>query len=140
MLPTQTTAPNIDANKSAPPQSLSPRGALYVLLLLTLLAAAVRFPHLDRPPLLIDECFTFWRTCGTYGDLVDTLRDDGFVPLHYELLWWIKQGLPLTSHFHIFPHGLFLTPTVMRFTPALFGTLMVPVIYFVSRQLFDRKT
>jgi hypothetical protein len=140
ILPPQNTALNPDASKSAPPESISHRSALAILLLLTLLAAAVRFQHLDRPPLLIDECFTFWRTCGTYSDLVDTLRDDGFVPLHYELLWWLKQGLPLGSHFRIFPHGLFLTPTVMRFLPALFGTLMVPIIYFVSRQLFDRKT
>src|SRR5271170_1683635 len=103
---------SVTSDKSVPLESLSARSALYILLLLTILAAAVRFPHLDRPPLLIDECFTFWRTCGTYHDLVDTLRDDGFVPLHYELLWWIEQGLPLGG-LHIFSHGLFLTPTVM---------------------------
>ena len=111
-----------------------------ILLAITVFAGVIRFSHLERPPLLIDECFTFWRTCGSYGQLVETLRDDGFVPLHYELLWWIKQGMPLGPHVHIVRDGLFQTPFIMRFIPALCGTLMVPVMYFVARQLFGRAT
>jgi hypothetical protein len=113
---------------------------LIVLSLITLGAAGVRFARLDHPPLLIDECFTFWRTCGSYNDLVDTLRNDGFVPLHYELLWWISRGLPLSANMRLVRGGLFLTPHVMRFVPAICGTLMIPAIYFVARQLFRRST
>src|SRR5271170_1278254 len=98
---------SVTSDKSVPLESLSARSALYILLLLTILAAAVRFPHLERPPLLIDECFTFWRTCGSYSDLVGTLRDDGFVPLHYELLWWIGAGMPI-GHLHLVSGGIYL--------------------------------
>jgi hypothetical protein len=140
-----TTTIAAAANVTAAPRTvtvgatISGRQAAIALLLLTVFAGAIRFTRLDRPPLLIDECFTFWRTCGSYGDLVETLRDDGFVPLHYELLWWIKQGMPLTPHTQIIRGGLYQTPIVMRFVPAVCGTLMVPVMFFVARQLFGRR-
>jgi 4-amino-4-deoxy-L-arabinose transferase-like glycosyltransferase len=59
--------------------------------------------------------------------MLDPLRDDGFVPLHYELEW-------LVGHFFK------STPFVIRFVPALCGTLMVPAIYFLARQLLQRST
>ncbi len=111
---------------------------LLALLILTVIGGVVRFGHRDRPPLWIDECFTFWRVCGSYQDLVNTLRDDGFVPLHYELLWWIHAGMPI-GHWRIFTHGIYLTPQVMRFVPALCGTLMIPTIFFAARQLLRRR-
>jgi hypothetical protein len=116
------------------------RADLWLLLALTGLSGALCFNRLSYPSMLIDECFTYWRTCGTLGELLDTLRNDAFMPLHYELLNWIRQGFPLGFGVRIVPGGVWLTPSVMRFVPALSGTLMTPVMYFLARQLFNRRT
>jgi len=118
------TVPYIVGRQAEP---ISARRAAVLLITITLAAGVMRFCFLSRPPLWIDEGLTFWRVCGTYDQLLETLRDDGFVPLHYELLWWIGRHWPLT-------------PFVMRFIPALCGTLLVPIMYFLARQLLGRRT
>jgi len=97
------------------------------LVLLTVLAGVLRFIRLDQPCLWYDESMVFWRTCGSYGQLLDCLRSDGFVPLHYSLIWVITRfARP--------------TPFVLRFVPALTGTLMVPAVYFLARQMLRVST
>lgn len=130
------------APTSAPvaPRAAKTHGDLWTLLALTALSAVLCFNRLSHPSMLIDECFTYWRICGTLGQLLDTLRNDGFMPLHYELLNWIRQGFPLGFGYHIVPGGILMTPAAMRFVPALSGTLMTPVMYFLARQLFNRRT
>ena len=44
------------------------------LLLLAVLAAALRFTHADRPCLWGDEAWVYSRTCGTYRELLAILR------------------------------------------------------------------
>ena len=102
-------------------------GALLVLLVLTVAAGVIRFSYLDRPPLWGDEARVYYRICGTYEQMLEPLKEDGFVPLHYELNWVI-------GHFHK------PTPLVIRFVPALCGTLFIPAIYFLARQLLPRST
>jgi 4-amino-4-deoxy-L-arabinose transferase-like glycosyltransferase len=116
-------------NDSPAPQLRSAFGNLRFvpLLLLTILAGAIRFTRIDHPPLWYDESMVFWRTCGTYGQLLDCLRTDGFVPLHYSLVWVITRFFRPT-------------PLVLRLVPALCGTLMVPAVYFLAKQLLPRKT
>ena len=115
-------------------------GHYLALLLLIVVAAALRFYDQSSPPLWGDEAATFGRVCGTYQQMLDTLRTAGFGPLHYELYWWIGQGMPLPGGKSIVPGGIPLTPTVMRFVPALAGTLMVPAMYLLARQLVSRQT
>ncbi len=98
-----------------------------LLSLLTILAGIIRFTRLDHPSLWYDESMVFRRTCGTYGQLLDCLRTDGFVPLHYSLVWVISRFFKPT-------------PIVLRFFPALCGTLMTPAVYFLARQLLNRST
>ena len=98
-----------------------------VLILLTLIAGAIRFTRLSHPALWYDESMVFWRTCGTYGQLLDCLRTDGFVPLHYSLMWLIKRFVQPT-------------PFALRFVPALCGTVMVPAVYFLALQLVHVRT
>src|SRR5580700_9242204 len=105
-------APESAVNTRAETKS---RADLWILLALTGLSAALCFNRLSYPSMLIDECFTYWRTCGTLGELLDTLRNDAFMPLHYELLNWIRQGFPLGFGFRIVPGGVWLTPSVIRF-------------------------
>src|SRR3954469_20972427 len=67
----------------------------YTLLAIIIFGGILRFTRLAHPPLWIDEGLTFWRVCGDYQGLINSLRIDGFVPLHYTILWWIRQGMPL---------------------------------------------
>jgi hypothetical protein len=137
----QTLTQGIVQKVPAPPaKPKAVRWHRWALLALTALSGALCFNRLSVPPLLIDECFTYWRTCGNLDQLLDTLRNDAFVPLHYELINWIGQGFPLGWGFHLVPGGIWLTPTVLRFYPALCGMLMTPVMYFLARQIFSRRT
>src|SRR5689334_12565636 len=60
--------------------------------------------------------------------MLDLVSFAGFAPLHYELYWWIGH------------HVAKLTPIVMRLVPAISGTLMVPAVYFLARQLVSIRT
>jgi hypothetical protein len=102
------------------------RRELLIALGLTLLGGVLRFIFIERPPLWGDDAFTFMRVCGTYQQMLDALQDWGFAPLHYELLWWIGQHTTLT-------------PFMMRLVPAIAGTLMVPAMYWLARELAGRK-
>ena len=94
--------------------------------LIILLGGSLRFAYLTRPCLWGDEALTFGRVASGYQDLLDVLQRDGFVPLHYELYW-------LIGRFFV------LTPWTMRLVPALAGTLMVPAMYFLARQMLTRQ-
>jgi hypothetical protein len=104
-----------------------------ILLAITLAGAGFRFVTLDRPPLWGDEALTYSRVCGSLDEMFDILRYDGFMPLHYELYWWLGHGMPI-GHWQL-TSPILLTPKVMRIIPALCGTLMIPAIYFATRQL-----
>src|SRR3954466_6640820 len=95
------------------------------ILLLTLVGGFLRFAYLDRPAIWCDEAATFMRVCGTFQQLVDELVIAGFAPLHYLLYWWIRQHTPLT-------------PVVLRLTPAIAGTLMIPAMYWLAGRVCSR--
>lgn len=92
-----------------------------------LLGGVLRFAWLDRPVLWGDEAATWARSCGTFQDMLTTNRGDGFVPLHYELYWAIGKLWKLDTW-------------RMRLVPAIAGTLMVPAMYFLARQLVRART
>lgn len=101
-------------------------GHLILLAGLTVLAGVLRFLRLDQPAIWGDEAATFMRVCGTWPQLLIELQGEqyisGFAPFHYMLYWWIGQQTTLT-------------PFMMRLVPALAGTLMVPAIYLLARQV-----
>jgi 4-amino-4-deoxy-L-arabinose transferase-like glycosyltransferase len=100
---------------------------LALLALITLIGGIFRFYRLTYPALWNDECLVYWRVCGTYGQMLRPLSLDGFPPLHYSLYW-------LIGHYHT------LTPFVMRLVPAICGTLTIPAIYFLARQMLAKRT
>jgi len=119
----------------APAEQASPKKSfpyhLLVLLALTFFAGFIRFAWIERPSLWNDEGHTFRRLTGTFQDLLDVLQVSGFSPLHYELYWWMGDKLGGAAK---------LTPFWMRVVPSLAGTLMVPAIYFLARQMCAKRT
>lgn len=93
---------------------------------LTIVGAVLRFARLAHPPLLFDEAATYTRVTGSFAELLGILRYDGFAPLHYELYWAMSRFVRLT-------------PAMMRIVPAIAGTLMIPAIYFLARQMVSRR-
>src|SRR4051812_27890570 len=79
------------------------RSHVVLLIAITLFGGVLRFWKLDQPALWGDEALTYSRICGTYQELIDLLQFNGFVPLHYELYHWIKQGMPVWGHFEKAP-------------------------------------
>jgi 4-amino-4-deoxy-L-arabinose transferase-like glycosyltransferase len=129
----QVDAPPAESNHSAPAGSpprqrrWSARSDLKLLVLLTLLAAALRLVMLNVPTLEYDEAATYSRVTGTFHQMLDILRADGFTPLFYELYWVMAKALPLN-------------PWVMRLPEAIAGIAMVPAIFFLARELTpDRR-
>jgi hypothetical protein len=133
---------------------------------LTLLGGVLRFSFLDRPPIWGDEAMTYMRISGNYRQMLDALQDAGFSPLHYSLLWWIRDGMrvwavrepapqtrsattsttaptnaPATrwKPVRLVPGGVSMTPFMMRLVPALCGTLMIPAMYFLAVQIVSRR-
>ncbi len=95
--------------------------------MLTVLAGVSRFVALDRPAIWVDEASTYRRVSGTYEQMLHTLERDPFGPLFYEIQWLVRQIHPLT-------------PFWLRLVPAIAGTLMIPAMYFLARQLAGIRT
>lgn len=102
------------------------RGSLWILGAITLLGGALRFYDIGRPALWGDEAMVFGRTAATYQDLLNRLQIDGFAPLLYELYWVLLRWFEPT-------------PPLMRSVPAIAGTLMIPAMYFLARELAGRR-
>ena len=81
---------------------------------------------IDHTPALTDEAFTFWRICGSLGQLMDTLRLDAFPPLHYLIVWALAK---------------LLGPDVwvLRLPAAIAGVLMPIAVGRLARVLFGRR-
>lgn len=75
---------------------------------------------------LTDEGFTYWRISGTLGQMLDTLRDDAFMPLHYEIVWCLTQLL-----------GQDLW--VMRLPAAAAGVMLPFAVARLARVIFGRR-
>lgn len=99
-----------------------------LLAFIILLGAGLRLLWLDHPALWGDEAATWGRTCGTFAELLERNRGDGFVPLHYELYWVLREWWGV------------MTPWRMRIVPAVAGILMIPAMYFLARELLRPGT
>ena len=107
------------------------RYSLLWLLLITIAGGLFRFLWIDKPACWTDEAYTFRRLVASFQDLLDVLQYDGFGPLLYEFNWWLAQRLGGANH---------MTPFWLRLLPAATGTLMIPAMYFLARQLVSKRT
>jgi 4-amino-4-deoxy-L-arabinose transferase-like glycosyltransferase len=121
------------------------RRELLILLAITLLGGLLRFSFPTRPLLWGDDAYTVYRVHAEYQAMLDILQYDGFTPLHYELYWLLgritgTQDSPMSPGGPNIVHAVHLTPAVLRFLPALWGTLMVPAMYLLALHLVRRRT
>jgi 4-amino-4-deoxy-L-arabinose transferase-like glycosyltransferase len=147
---TEHAAQPVPATPPEPPLAFAvverpSRRHLWVLLGICVLAGVLRFSFMGRPELWGDDAYTIYRTHADYQSMLDVLQYDGFTPLHYELYWLLGRVTGTTPGVHpvtgepvLYSTGL--TPRAVRFLPALFGTLMVPGMYFLASQLVRRRT
>jgi 4-amino-4-deoxy-L-arabinose transferase-like glycosyltransferase len=125
---------------------LRPTGRhLWILLAITLLGGILRFSLPTHPLLWGDDAYTVYRTHAEYQAMLDILQYDGFTPLHYELYWLLgritgTEDSPMTPGGPNIVHAVHLTPAVVRFLPALWGSLMVPAMYLLAVHLVRRRT
>ena len=101
------------------------RPGVGAVIALTIAGAVLRFINLSQPPLLYDEAATYTRVTGSFAELMNVLRYDGFPPLHYAIYWLMARFVRLT-------------PVMMRIVPALAGTMMIPAMYWLARQVASR--
>jgi 4-amino-4-deoxy-L-arabinose transferase-like glycosyltransferase len=121
------------------------RRHLWILLAITLLGGLLRFSFPTRPLLWGDDAYTVYRVHAEYQAMLDILQYDGFTPLHYELYWLLGRATgtvdaPMTRGGANIVHAVHLTPAVLRFLPALWGSLMVPAMYLLAVHLVRRRT
>jgi uncharacterized membrane protein len=101
---------------------------LHILIGLTIIAAILRFYHLDFNSLWLDEISTYKYSIGSFENMkmMMTTGTDYAPPLFFFLEHFVLQGLGTSE-------------LTIRLLPALFGTLTIPVIYFVGKEFWDEK-
>ena len=109
-----------------------------ILILITILAFFLRFYQLGKVPLSMD-----WdENSNAYNafSILKTGKDEygSFLPLTNRSFDDFKP--PLYMYLNVITVKLFgLTPIAARLPSAFFGTLTVPLIYFLARWLFQKK-
>jgi len=101
--------------------------SMYIPLVITVLAAALRLFRLDARSFWLDEIFTARIThLRSFADLQATLRTEpDQMPMYYLLTWLLR--------------GMGGSEVVVRMPSVIAGTLSVVVIYLLGRQLFRHR-
>jgi uncharacterized membrane protein len=99
---------------------------MILLLLIVILGTFLRFHELSEESIWVDEAFTYDYIQMDLSELVETLRVEvhpiGFYLLHH---YW--NGI------------LGFSEMALRFLPFIFGSLSIIVLFFLVRQLYDRR-
>lgn len=105
------------------------------VIVLTILGGLLRFWRLGHQSYWYDEGATVYRICGSFQEMLASVHNQGFPPGWYVTLrWWAEVLERWTGS-----GATAFSPAGLRLLPALFGTLLVPVMYFLGRQFMGRK-
>jgi len=97
------------------------------LIVLTVLAAALRLPTLGSQSLWLDEALTGRLARGTLGDLLHRVAEEEANPPLFYLFEWAWTRVAGTSEL------------ALRLPSALFGIALVPVAYAIGRRLGGQR-
>ncbi len=126
MLNSQVTSPAVpDANQARHRPEPRFLGETGVLILVLMLALALRVLRLDFQPLWWDEGYSVWFATHPLGQMAALTAEDIHPPLYYALLHGWTQ---------LFGAG----PVALRLLSVVIGTLTIPAIYLAGRRLFGR--
>lgn len=100
---------------------------LQALFVLTLMGAFLRFYHLDYNSLWLDEAATLNFARQSPADIWQITAGGEFNP---PLFYWIEHFMLIVGD----------SEFVLRFVPALFGVMTIPLIYALGKELVDRST
>ncbi|HEX8525148.1 MAG TPA: glycosyltransferase family 39 protein [Tepidisphaeraceae bacterium] len=95
----------------------------FLVAILTIIAGALRLAFLNRPSIGLDEAALVARVQVPLDVILEALRESAS-PLHDLMYWGLLHPLP--------PH-----PYVLRGVPALAGTLLVPAVYALAKQMVN---
>src|SRR6266478_5921113 len=98
---------------------------LLLLVLVSLLALALRLYQIDRESFWLDEAFSYWAASNSSEDIIfrQETRDDN-PPFYYLVLhYWMKM--------------LGESDWAIRFLSAIFGVLAIPIVFQLGKQLFN---
>jgi len=100
---------------------------LQILIVLTAIGAFLRLYHLDFNSLWLDEASTLSFAVQSPEAIWAATVGGEFNP---PLFYWIEHAMLFFGN----------SETILRLVPALAGILMIPVIYLMGRDLFDKNT
>ncbi len=100
---------------------------LQILISLTLIGAVLRFYNLGYNSLWLDEATTHNLALKSIPDIWQVTTGGEFNP---PLFYWVEHIMLIFGNSEI----------ILRFIPALLGTLTIPLIYVVGREFMDRNT
>ncbi|MEN6611443.1 MAG: glycosyltransferase family 39 protein [Methanoregulaceae archaeon] len=100
---------------------------LQILIVLTAIGAFLRLYHLDFNSLWLDEASTLSFAIQSPADIWAATVGGEFNP---PLFYWIEHVMLVFGN----------SETILRLIPALAGILMIPVLYLIGKELFDKNT
>ncbi len=98
-----------------------------ILIILTIIAALLRFYALDNASLWLDEAMTYRFSIDPFTEYWTLISAGGEV--HPPLFYWLEYPMLAFGH----------TEMTLRFLPALFGTMTIPIIYLLGSEAIDRN-
>jgi mannosyltransferase len=99
---------------------------IQILILLTIVGGFLRFYNLGFNSLWLDEGTTYIVSLHTYAGIWQDVTTWDFNP---PLFYWIEHVMLMFGQ----------TEEILRFVPAVFGVLTIPLIYFVGKEFLDRN-
>lgn len=96
-----------------------------ILIVLTVISLILRLYHISEISLWLDEAYTNYYAHQSFLDILKIMvTEDPNPPLFY----WIEHIMLLFGN----------SEFILRFIPAIIGTLTIPVFYFLGREFYNR--
>jgi mannosyltransferase len=106
---------------------ISRQFALLMLLAATIVGGLLRFWNLDVDSIWFDEAASWYQSRGTFAELLERTAADNYPPLHNIFLYFIIHNFGDSEWW-------------VRFPSAVFGTLTIPLVYWVAATLHSRRS